>query len=198
VGIASITHQPFFPQKRFSHTLFQAYVGFPHVQATVHTAKHTESFDYRGCGMYAGTDAFEMFTRKIPEPLVLLQQAALGCAGIAADQSKRPDFATPNVLADLLEEVFQCIADEKSISKFTQVQAVYGMPIKKLQFAVMRMLCVIYREVCTDRCSRKLYETLHTRSVFMNDCNVSEYSHHLAFCFPKVFENLNCFSVPDS
>ncbi|NJR43841.1 MAG: hypothetical protein HC767_15465 [Akkermansiaceae bacterium] len=89
-----------------------------------------------------------MFTKKTPEPFTLLQQAAYGIAGAATDQNKRPDFATPHVLADLLEEVFQCIADEKMVSKFTPVQAEYDMPLKKLQFAVMRMLCVIYREVC--------------------------------------------------
>lgn len=98
--------------------------------------------------MCAGTDAFEMFTNKTPKPFELLQQAAYGCAGAATEQNKRPGVAPPHVLADLLEEVFQCIADERCVSKFTDIQGQYGMPIKKLQFGVMRMLCVLYREVC--------------------------------------------------
>jgi hypothetical protein len=96
----------------------------------------------------AGTDAFDMFSNKMPEPFVLLQQAALGAAGAATERRKRPDFASPYVLCDLMEEVFQCVADEKSVSKYTDLQAKYEMPLKEMQFAMMRMLCVVYREVC--------------------------------------------------
>lgn len=101
-----------------------------------------------------------MFANKQPDPFTLLQQAAYGIAGAATDVSKRQEAATLEVLADLLEEVFQCIADEKLVSKFTDVQGKYRMPLKKLQFAVMRMLCVLYREVrpihlpCSSRCAR--------------------------------------------
>jgi hypothetical protein len=87
---------------------------------------------------------FDMF-RKDPEPLVLLQQAAYGVAA-AVDQS-RPAGVRPEVIVDLLEEVFQCVSDQKTVTKYTPVQAQYGLGIKKLQFAIMRMLCVLYREV---------------------------------------------------
>lgn len=125
-----------------------------------------------------------MFTSKVPKPFVLLQQAAYGIAGAATEQNKRPDHATPQVLADLLEEVFQCIADEKSVSKFMDLQAKYGMPIKKMQFAVMRMLCVLYREVrdlcavmlcvlCRELCTVSALEAVYGYRYIVRDCYLS-------------------------
>ena len=118
----------------------------------------------------AGTDAFEMFTYKQPDPFTLLQQAAYGIAGAATDAGKRPDSATPQVLADLLEEVFQCIADEKIVSKFTDLQAKYRMPLKKLQFAVMRMLCILYREVRLSHLSLETVTQIRHDGTYLPRC----------------------------
>ena len=83
--------------------------------------------------------------KKAATPMQLLQQAAFGvCA--AADPSAQPCFKR-EVIIDLLEEVFQCISDQKVLKKYQTAFETWGMPLKRLQFCLMRVLSVIYQEV---------------------------------------------------
>lgn len=64
-----------------------------------------------------------------------------------ADHGKNADAPRLEVSVDLLEEAFQYIADRKQISTYQCVESEFGIPIKGLQFSIMRLLCVLYRQV---------------------------------------------------
>lgn len=82
---------------------------------------------------------------KAPAPALLLQQAAFGMAAVA-----HPN-AVPGVqrelVADLLEEVFRCISDQKTVVRFKDAFEDWNIDVKRLQFCLMRALCVLYAEV---------------------------------------------------
>lgn len=86
------------------------------------------------------------FFRKAPSPIVLLQQIAYTAAAVA-DHGKSADAPRLEVQVDLLEEAFQYIADRNQITKYQSLESEFGIPLKGLQFSIMRLLCVLYRQV---------------------------------------------------
>ena len=91
----------------------------------------------------AGVDAL-MF-KKAPPAIRLMQQAALGASAVA-DYAAMPNVPR-DVIVDLLEDVFQTISDTKTLAKFKEECDGWSLDVKKLQFCIMRLLCILYREV---------------------------------------------------
>lgn len=87
------------------------------------------------------------FFREAPSPIELLQQVAYTAAAVA-DHGKCSDAPRLEVQVDLLEEGFQYIADRNQIAKYQSLESEFGIPLKGLQFSIMRLLCLLYRQVC--------------------------------------------------
>jgi hypothetical protein len=81
-----------------------------------------------------------------PEPIKVLQQVALG-ACLVADPRAMANVQR-SVVVDLLEDAFQVISDKKTLTKFKLFGDKRDIDIKNLQFCIMRLLCIIYVEVC--------------------------------------------------
>lgn len=105
---------------------------------------------YKAIDVRAGWDL--NLWRTTPSPLMLIQQVAYGAAA-AADHGKSDSAPRLEVQVDLLEEAFQYVADKNHVQQYKCLETEYGLPLKGLQFSIMRLLCVLYRQVCIYSCS---------------------------------------------
>jgi hypothetical protein len=92
---------------------------------------------------FAGIDV--LMWKSVPEPIRLLQQAALG-ACLVADPKAMPHLQR-SIIVDLLEDVFQVISDKKTMKNFKEFGDKWDIDVKHLQFSLMRLLCILYAEV---------------------------------------------------
>eukprot|EP00892_Ulva_mutabilis_P010448 jgi/Ulvmu1/7776/UM004_0005.1 len=104
------------------------------------------------------------FFRKSPTPLMLLQQVAYSAAAVA-DHGKNSSAPRLEVQVDLLEEAFQCVADKKMIPQYKSMESDFGIPLKGLQFSIMRLLCLLYRQLLfADRIKNLHYLFRHAEA----------------------------------
>jgi hypothetical protein len=82
-----------------------------------------------------------------PTPVQLMQQAALAACAVADPSAIPQTKRQRDVIVDLLEEVFQCISDQKTVLKYKDALEDWDIDIKRFQFCLMRILCVLYAEV---------------------------------------------------
>ena len=111
--------------------------------------------------MISGVDA--LLFKAGPAPMQLLQQAAFGACAVA-DAASMPKYARA-VVVDLLEEAFTLISDEKSVQRYQLALKGWSMEGKRLQFCLMRLLCVLYTEVRVCHCL-----TLHIDDLYAASC----------------------------
>jgi hypothetical protein len=90
--------------------------------------------------------------RREPSPVELLQEVALGMVAVADKDALRQH--PREVAVELLEDSFQSLSARKTMGKYKAILEGWDIPIKILQFSIMRMLCVIYRSVrlCAKLC----------------------------------------------
>lgn len=81
-----------------------------------------------------------------PTPAQLLQQVALGMVAVA----DRSVALHREVVIDILEEAFYYVSAPHEASAYEPTFTQLGLDMKELQFAIMQMLCCIYREVCAS------------------------------------------------